>query len=229
VLGIAVAIRKTVRSREPAATLLAALSAPPILVFLQHAIGDRVEGNWPAIVYPAAAVAAAGLGGAPGQRWVWPSCGLGFAIAAGVYAHGMTGWPAVPGSRDPVARQLLGWGDLAARTETLRQAAHADFIAAEPYGAAAELAWALPEGVDVIGTGPRWSSTSLALAAPGDRQGVLIRPERYGGLLNPGEWHDVTRLPDIARTGENGEIERYAVFLVRLADPKLPSVLLPHR
>ena len=44
-------------------TLLAALTLPGAAVFVQHALGDRVQGNWPAILYPAAAVAAAGLGG----------------------------------------------------------------------------------------------------------------------------------------------------------------------
>ena len=228
-VGIAVAIRNTVRSRDPAWTLLAALSVPPILVFVQHAVGDRVEGNWPAIIYPAAAVAAAGLVRPFWQRWTWPSCVLGFAIAAGLYAHAMTGWPALPGGRDPAARQLFDWDDLAARAETARQAAHADFIAAEPYGVAAELAWALPAGVDVLATGSHWALTTLPRAEPGDLFGVLIRPERYGNALNPGEWRDVTRLPDIVRTGGNMEIERYAVFLVRAADRGIPVLRLPHR
>jgi 4-amino-4-deoxy-L-arabinose transferase-like glycosyltransferase len=228
-VGIATAIRQSMRTRNPAWTLLAALSVPPLLVFLQHAIGDRVEGNWPAIVYPAAAVAAGGLARPLWRRWTWPSCGLGLAIAAGIYAHVLTGWPALAGGRDPVARQLFGWADLAARADTVRQTAHADFIAAEPYGVAAELAWALPSNVDVVGTGSHWALTTLPRAEIGDRYGVLIRPERYGGALNPDEWRDVTRLPDIARTGANGEIERYAVFQVRVTDRSAAGVLLPHR
>jgi hypothetical protein len=107
--------------------------------------------------------------------------------------------------------------------------AQAEFIAAEPYGLAAELAWELPVGVDVLGTGSHWTFTTLARAETGDRFGVLVRPERYGGVLNPADWADVTRLPDIARTGQNGEIERYAVFLLRVAHGKTSGVLLPHR
>ena len=43
--------------------------SPPCraLVFLEHALGDRVQANWPAMLYPAAAIAAALLGGA-GRR-----------------------------------------------------------------------------------------------------------------------------------------------------------------
>ena len=163
------------------------------------------------------------------RRWTGPSCVLGFAIAAGVYAHVVTGWPALAGGRDPVARQLFGWNDLAAQAETARQTAHADFIAAEPYGVAAELAWALPAGVDVIGVGSHWASTSLPRAR--DRRALLaflfVRNVRW--RYNTPEWRDVTRLPDIARAGANGEIERYAVFLVRRAGAMTLGRLLPHR
>ncbi len=224
--GVVVAVRTTLRSRDPAWTLLAALSVPPVLVFAQHAIGDRVEGNWPAIVYPAAAVAAAGLAAPVWQRWTWPCCGLGFAIAGVLYAHVMTGWPALAGKRDPVARQLFGWNDLADRAEAARQAAGADFIAAEPYGVAAELAWALPSSVAVVGPGPHWLPTSLPRAATG--RGVLIRPERYGAP-DPLQWHDAARLPDIIRTAAGRDIERYSVFLVSTVDGRTPGALLPHK
>jgi 4-amino-4-deoxy-L-arabinose transferase-like glycosyltransferase len=228
-VGIMVAIRTTVRSRDPAWTLLAAFSVPPILVFVQHAIGDRVQGNWPVIVYPAAAVAAAGLAGTIWQRWLWPSCVLGLVITGTVYAHVVTRWPALPGGRDPVARQLDGWDNLAARAEAARQTAAADFIAAEPYGVAAELAWALPAGVDVVGIDSHWVSTTLPSTGTGEAFGVLIRPERYGSAPDPREWSDVARLPDIARTGANGEIERYAVFRARMTEGTTPAMLLPHR
>lgn len=226
--GIAMAVRQTVRSRDPAWTLLAAFTVPPILVFLQHAIGDRVEGNWPAIIYPAAAVAAAGLVGPPWQHWTWPSCVLGLAIAGGVYAHALTRWPALPDGEDPAARQLFGWHGLALSVETARLAAHADFVAAEPYGVAAELAWAMPANADVLATGSRWALTTLPPVEIGDRVGMLIRPQRYGDVPDRAEWRDVTRLPDIARTGGSGEIERYAVFLVR-AVQGTPARRLPQR
>src|SRR6202012_2918041 len=45
--GLVVAIRRTWGRRDPRWSLLLALSLPPIAVFLQHATGDRVQGNWP--------------------------------------------------------------------------------------------------------------------------------------------------------------------------------------
>ena len=218
VAGIVLAVTMAARTRDPAWSLLAALSVPPAAVFLEHALGDRVQGNWPAIDYPAAAVAASGLTGPVWRRLVPPSAVLGFAIAGLLYVHVTTGWPVLPAGRDPVARQLFGWNGLAAAAEAARQAAGASFIAAEPYEIAAELAWSLSAGTDVIGIGPRWGPTTLPRAATGDRPGILIRPERYGDAPDAVEWRDATRLPDIVRAGGGVELERYAVFLVRAAN-----------
>jgi 4-amino-4-deoxy-L-arabinose transferase-like glycosyltransferase len=228
VAGIVLAVVMTARTRDPAWSLLAALSVPPALVFLQHALGDRVQGNWPAIIYPAAAVAASGLTRRVWLRWVWPSALVGFAIAALLYLHVATGWPALAAARDPVARQLFGWSGLAAQAGAARQAAGATFIAAEPYGVAAELAWS-SSGAPIVGAGPHWTPTTLERAATGDRQGILIRPERYGDAPDPGEWRDVTRLPTIARQAGGAELERYAVFLVRAVDGTSAGALLPRR
>jgi 4-amino-4-deoxy-L-arabinose transferase-like glycosyltransferase len=226
VAGIVIAVRMTARTRDPAWTLLASLSVPPGLVFLQHALGDRVQGNWPAILYPAAAIAASGLSGRVWRRAIWPSAGLGFVCAVGLYARAVLAWPSLSG--DPVARQLFGWEDLAARVDEARQAAGASFIAAEPYGVAAELAWTLPVGAEVVGVGPHWAPTTLPRAGSGDRLGVLVRPERYGAP-DPAEWRDVTRLPDIARTASGANIESYAVFMVRVVDEPVAGVVLPRR
>ncbi len=83
---------------------------------MQHALGDRVQGNWPAIIYPAAAIAAAGLTGAAlaaalctgagARRWAsrcWPMLQASLAVAP------------LPVRFDPIALRLAGWDTLAAR------------------------------------------------------------------------------------------------------------------
>jgi 4-amino-4-deoxy-L-arabinose transferase-like glycosyltransferase len=219
-IGIVTAIR---RARDPRWALLVALSVPPLLVFLQHAFGDRVQGNWPAIVYPTAAVAASAV--LPWRRWAIPSCCLGFGIAALLYAHILTGWPA---TRDPVAERLLGWDSLAAAAEAARLSSGATFIAAEPYATAAELAWALAPETEVVGAGAHWQPTTLRRAEPGEGLGVLIRPQRYGSEPDASEWRTVSRLPDISRSNGGVEIERYAVFLVHSVGGPAGAIL-PHR
>ena len=224
VMGIVMAVRVSARSRDPAWTLLAALSVPPALVFLQHALGDRVQGNWPIILYPAAAIAASGLTAPIWHRSVWPSALLGFAVTAIVYVHVITAWPAIGG--DPTARQLFGWHSLAEQAETVRKAETATFIAAEPYGLAAELAWNAAENVDVIGVGDHWSPTGLPRAGTGGRAGILIRPERYPRDAVAEAWRDVTYVKTIVRQNGGGEIEGYAVFQIH-TDDRSPSRMLP--
>ncbi len=81
--GLWAAVRRTA-VRDPAWSLLAALTVPALLVFVQHAVGDRVQANWPAIIYPAATICAASLG------WgLWrPATALGLAVTALVYVQG---------------------------------------------------------------------------------------------------------------------------------------------
>ena len=213
-------------SHDRAWSMLAVLSVPPALVFLEHALGDRVQGNWPAILYPAAAIAACGLTAPIWRRVIWPSAAFGFAVTAILYAHVVTAWPAIGG--DPIARQLFGWHDLAEQAATARTAAGGTFVAAEPYGLAGEVAWALPTDVEVIGVGDHWSPTTLARAATGRRAGILIRPERYPRAALTGQWRDVTYLTTISRRNGGGEIEGYAVFQV-YTDDRSPGVLLPRR
>jgi 4-amino-4-deoxy-L-arabinose transferase-like glycosyltransferase len=223
-VGLAAAVRRA--AREPGWTLLATVSVPAVLVFLQHALGDRVQGNWPVILYPGAAIAAAGLTARAWRRLVWPASGLGFAVTALAYGHVVTGWPPLPA--DPVARQLAGWDALAVRAEAACRAAGAAFIAAEPYGVAAELAWSSPPGIEVVGVGEHWLPTTLPRAAGGGARGILIRPERYGAP-DPAAWGDVVPLPGVTRGGDGAEVERYRVFLVRMPDARPAGVVLPHR
>ncbi len=226
--GIMAALRRAVRDRDPAASLLAALWLPGALLFTQHAIGGRVQGNWPAILYPAAAIAASGLTAPAWRRWTRPAVALGLAITALVYGHVLTGWPSFP-ARDPAARQVSGWDGLAAEVEAARRAAGATFIAADPYGLAAELAWTLPPGTKTIGAGAHWTLTALPRAKPGEALGILVRPERYGNQMEDAAWREGTVLRDVSRTEGGVEIERYRLFLVRAAQGGTPGVWLPPR
>ena len=234
-VGLAAAAHAAVRRREQAGILLLALTAPAALLFLQHAIGDRVQGNWPAILYPAAAAAASGLI-APGWRsWRAPSLVLGLAITLLAYGHAATGWPSTFAKRDPAARQMSGWTDLAARVEAARLAAGASYVAAEPYGFASELAWTLPPATRVLGIGAHWALTDLPRDGT-EEKGLLIRRARHGEKPDAALWREAAPLkaihgeedgpgkeengPDIARRSgsvEAGsvEIERYRLFLVR--------------
>jgi 4-amino-4-deoxy-L-arabinose transferase-like glycosyltransferase len=90
--------------------LLAALLWTGLGYFLVHALHERVQGNWPAFLYPVVAVLAAEAFGGGGRSWRWmswtaaPLAGL---LLLAVYAQAGWGW--LPLKADPLPR-LLGRG-----------------------------------------------------------------------------------------------------------------------
>jgi hypothetical protein len=172
--GIVQITRRAWCDRDPPSTLLTALTLPSVALFAQHALGDRVQGNWPAIIYPAAVIAASTLQGQWWQRLFSPGIALGFLITFLVYLQaGLSLLPLPPGF-DPIARQLAGWDELAAEVEAVRQKEGAAYIAADQYGTVSELTLALPNDVAVVGVGPRWSLFDLPRPDFAAETGILL-------------------------------------------------------
>jgi 4-amino-4-deoxy-L-arabinose transferase-like glycosyltransferase len=160
--------------RDPAVSLLLWLSALPAAVFLEHVLSDRVQSNWPAVIYPAACLAAGGLLAARGRAWLAPALLSGFALTALVYAQALAGLVPIPPRHDPAALQLAGWRGVAAAV----QAHPAAFYTSDEYGPAAELAFFLPS--DVVaefggGFDRRWDFLGLpVLNVPAGTPGILV-------------------------------------------------------
>jgi 4-amino-4-deoxy-L-arabinose transferase-like glycosyltransferase len=224
--GLAVAWRRAWRDRDPAFSLLTALSLPPVLIFVQHAMGDRVQGNWPAIIYPAACIAAAGLTIPGWRRLHVPAVALGLAITGVVYVQAVAEVIPLPLRLNPIARQLAGWNVLAAEADAVRRQSGASYIAADQYALASELARALPPGVEAVGVGPRWTLTTLEPAKLSGQTGLLLRPVRDGAPA-PGDWHGLTPLGEIIRNPGNAGSERYLVFRVEGGPAREPVTTLP--
>ena len=98
------------RRRENPRFLAVALIAPALVYFLIHTLHDRVQGNWPAFLYPMLAILAADMF-APGPGWRGWCSRLAMPMAAAIlllsYVQAATGL--IPLKRDPLAR-LLGVG-----------------------------------------------------------------------------------------------------------------------
>jgi hypothetical protein len=199
----------------PAPALLAALTVPGALVFLEHAIGDRVQANWPAILFPAGCMAAA----AYGPRFWRPAAGLGFAMGAVVYLQAATGAVPIPGRMDPTLIRLAGWDGLA-RAVAAEPAA---FISADNYGVAAMLAHDLP-GL-VVGAEPRWRLFALPLAPVAGKTGLLVRSARRYGPPDPAPWQTVTPAGTAIRSRDGVVAETYDLFRVTAREDmvRLPS------
>ncbi len=212
--------------KAPNNVLLLSLSVPALVVFTEHALGDRVQGNWPAITYPAAICAVAALTQPRWRRLLWPSVGLGFAMTALVCLHAATEWLPIGADRDPAARQLAGWDAFAHQVDAIRRQEAADYAIAEEYATIAELAWGAPAGMTVLGLDARLDTMSLRTRPLGGRRGILIRAEHRGTEIDPTRWTDAQPLGFIERTGTRGIVERYRVWRV---DGTGIAAQLPHR
>jgi hypothetical protein len=220
--GLVAAARHAWRTRDPGWSLLAALSLPPVLVFVQHAFGDRVQGNWPAIIYPALAVAAGGLRPPP-RRWI-AAASLGFAITALAYLQAVSGAIPLPPKRDPIAMRLVGWDSLPPQLEDFRKSTGAVAIAADGYDVASELAWHMPQGIRVFGAEARWQLTSLPRIALQGQTVLLVTDARHPGPVDSTLWTNVQRIGLVTRRGAPGP-----AFAVYRATATTAMTELPQR
>ena len=229
VVGVVGAARAVRRGPPPAAgyaSLLLWLTVPPVAVFVQHAFGDRVQGNWPAIVYPAAVLAASGALPVRWRRWVRPSVGFGFVLTALVLLHALTGVLPLPARADPAARQLAGWQGLAVAVDALRARENATYAVAEEYALTSELAWHAPAGLTVVGIDPRVNPMDLPRSDLSGRTGILIRAEHRWDEIDAGTWASAEPLGFMDRVAAGGTVERYRIWRVV---GRLPAVTMPGR
>ena len=225
--GLVAALRLV---RDPGWGLLAALGVVPGLVFVEHALGDRVQANWPAVIYPAAAVAAARLG-ANWQRLLRPAVALGLAMTLLVWVQGIAAPWRLPRAIDPTLVRLSGWDDFAAKVAARAMAEQAAFVADDSYGAASILARLLPAGMVVVGVEPRWAYFNLpdGAAAMAGRTGLLVRSLRRSEPPDPAPWAAVALLGEVARTRDGIAAETYRIYRVTgRAGSGAASAVLPH-
>jgi 4-amino-4-deoxy-L-arabinose transferase-like glycosyltransferase len=201
VAGGVAAARMAWRSRDATWSLLAALILPGIAVFVQHALGDRVQGNWPAILYPTAAVAATGLEPRRWDRWLWPGLLSGLTITGVVYLQATTFALPLPPRLDPIVRQLGGWQTLARQVEAESTRVRATYVTADQYGVASELAWTLPPALPVVASDSRWAFTTLPHVGLAGRTGLLVRRGDDRDEPDTGEWKPLERLNRVAGPG----------------------------
>ena len=226
--GVVVVALGAVRTQQAPPTLLALLSVPPIAVFAQHALGDRVQANWPAVVYPAAAIAASGI--TILRRWRMPAVALGAAITAVVYLQGAFSLFPFPAALDPSQRQLAGWQNLAHDIASARSVAAASFVVSDQYGLVSELGFYLPKDVPVVGNDPRWRDFKLARPSLAGQIGLVVQSERRSFILPPYNGAQLVPAGEVARSRDGVAVEHYRLYRVvwpGSADDQ--SAVLPNR
>jgi 4-amino-4-deoxy-L-arabinose transferase-like glycosyltransferase len=208
------AVRKAWSGSAPWA-LLAALTGLPALVFLQHALGDRVQANWPAIIFPAAAIAASGLSQA-WRRWFAPAIGVGFALVGIVWLQAIWTPVALPMRLDPTLLRLGGWESLAHDIDAVARSEGASFIAVDNYGQAALLARLLPADDVVLGAEGRWAMFGLPDAGGliEGRSGLLVRSARRDDHPETARWAEIASLAPLTRARLGMTAEAFRLYRV---------------
>ena len=208
------------RRRDTAGVLLVALAVPGLLVFVEHTLSARVQANWLAILYPPLAIGAALVG----ARWRAAAVGLGFTLTAVVYLQAAVAPLPLPRKLDPTLARLAGWGELAAAADDMRRAQGLDFVAADEYGQASELAWWLPAGSVAVGAEERWRLFRLMPAAPST--GLLLISERRQEGPDPAQWSQVEQIGRLTRSRGGVEAEAFRVYRATILSGA-PAVVLP--
>lgn len=227
VAGIVSAAWTAWQKREPGAVLLAALTLPPLVVFAEHGLGDRVQGNWPGIVYPTMALAGGALAGALWHRLWAPAVAIGLAMTLAVYWHvAIAKLPFAP-RIDPAALRLAGWPGFASELDALMRQDGAKFVAADDYGVAAELAFYLPPGPAVLGAERRWRLFALPEARIEGQRGLLLRSTRRDAAVDRAEWGSVEEIGHLSRLNGGQEIEGFRVYRVTGGAERRGIVVLP--
>lgn len=163
--------------KSPGARLLLWLTLLPTAVFMEHVLTNRVESNWPAILYPAACLAGATVS----SKWLRPALLVGFGMTALLYIQTATGLIPLPAKHDTTALQMAGWQALAQQAA----ATHPAFLTADTYTITSELAFYAPKNVPVIGFSSRWRYFSWPGSSMAGQNGLLLVRQGHGACRHP--------------------------------------------
>ncbi|BCK75618.1 glycosyl/arabinosyl/mannosyl transferase [Acetobacter aceti NRIC 0242] len=211
-----VALIAAFRRRSDVDRLLLCLTCVPAAVFLQHALGDRVQANWPVLIYPALVCLIVMQGD---RRWKI-AAGLGYALWGLLLCQATTGFLPLNRHFDVALRQGGGWTIFA--ENVAQQSEGAAFIASDEYALASELAFHLP-GRIVLGAEPRWMLFDLPAWSCKEGWGLLIRNGRRS-FPQGSPWAALGKPAGmIVRSRDGREAERYNLYRVACPIPALPA------
>lgn len=217
VLAVMAGVRAC-RSRMASDRLLLCVAGVPLLVFAQHALGDRVQANWPVLIYPVLVVLVALF---CARWWKWAAV-PGVVLGALVLGQAVTGILPLNRHFDVTLRQGGGWPAFA--RDVRAAVPDAQFLASDDYGLVSELAFRVHD-VPVLGAEPRWRWFDLPSwqCPAADGRGVFLRNVRRS-FPEASPWaRFVTPGPVIVRARGGREAEQYQLFFVKC--PLAPAVL----
>jgi 4-amino-4-deoxy-L-arabinose transferase-like glycosyltransferase len=213
------------RRGDPRWLFLGAMTAPLFAFFFIHAAGQKIQANWPGLVYPAAVLAAVhsifALAKERGlSRWIGasfrlaPWAGMAFTLVAFLQL-GFGAFP-IEAKKDPTSR-LKGWAKLGADIEALERSQGAIGTLTDRYAITGELAFYRPVERPVLQTGERIRYANLP--APDEaklRRGPMLFIVRKGSdASQAAQFFETSRfLQTLVREGGFHPRDAYDVYLM---------------
>lgn len=154
VLGAA-KLFKGLRAKDNAASLLLLTALPFVLYLLYHSLHARVQGNWPAPLFPTfAMMAAVFVAGLQPEKIFWRRLAtggivLGLLVAVLVQVHAVSPLTGQFARKDPTF-QLRGWPEIGRQVADLANRENVAFVATTSYGLNAQLDFLLKGSLPVI-------------------------------------------------------------------------------
>jgi hypothetical protein len=199
--------------------MLAALLWTGLGYFLIHALHERVQGNWPCFLYPAAAVLAADAFPGNGSRlWRWVSraaAPLAAALLLAVYAQALFEW--LPLRSDPLPRLLgRGFPAIAQVVAKAVQVHLSDAVLTTDYETTAWLRFYQPQ-LKVIQIGEPWRYPDSPAPGPLLKRRLLylVEARRDRGDLVRRYFSHVGLPTEMRTAAKAGRPTVYALYAVR--------------
>lgn len=217
-------LARRLRHGDGAAGLLLLTSLPFLAYLLFHALHSRVQGNWPAPLFPVACVmAAVFISGQTGRIWrgvAIAAIGIGLTLGIVVQLHAVDAFTGRFARKDPTF-QLRGWPEITGEVERIAAQEGAAYVATTGYGLTGQLSYGLRHaGLPVIQLTERIRYVMMPapdrerLAATGLYVAEARRDERVKLEALYGE---VTPVATLTRSVLGTPLEELVVY--RLANP----------
>jgi hypothetical protein len=227
--GLARVVRAAFTRRGNSDLLLACAILPMLAYFIVHALHDRVQGNWPAPLYPPLAICAAlavqAITPIQRRRTIFASAiGLGFLMTAVIYADALEPISIASRVKDPI-EQTHGWPEFSDEVEKKREESDAAWIATSSYATTGQLALALKGRSEVaqLDQRIRYEFLPPLPAALLQRPALYVELQRRVDLgLLKSKFRKVTALGTLKRKNGSTDGATYVLYLV--SDPPAPPL-----
>lgn len=219
---VGLAVPAVVRTPDGRLRMLVALPVPLLAYLLVHVFHDRIQGNWPAPVYPGLVLLAAAIAdGVTGNRlkrvrdWAAP---VGIAMTAGVLLF-LAFAPALPG----MAGLGNGWTDLTRGVYSRADHAGTSWIATTDYDTDAELRYYGPKvSLDTYEINPvaereRYAWLKANPGFIGVRALIVVAPNHHPDLS---ACFDTVRDEGIVSRGKPGKKADFHLYSGMLRTPE---------